>query len=506
MKMPKIHTQILLALILGAIAGAIFHVDQTVMVVVSQEGKKIATRTVKNWTHVQLQVADSSQTYTVEMVPLLFSRWKGLKTEQKKQVQLTFYARDSSITATYSRLKELRKEQTVATAIKPIGTIFIRLLNLIAIPLVLGSLLVGAASLGDVSKVARIGVKTLVYFMCTTAVAITIGLVLANIIRPGERINPQSKSLLLAEYRTDVQSKIEENISVDPVDMLVRMIPTNPFQALANGEMLQIVFFSVLIGLILTVLKPEKSQPLITFFDSLSETMIVLVQKVMLIAPYAVFALIAATVSEFGFGIIKTLLWYALCVLGGLILHLFLTYGTILKLFSQVSLRNFLKGMRPAQLVAFSTSSSAATLPVNFECCEENLKVPKQITSFVLPLGATINMDGTALYQGVAAAFIAQVYGFDLSLAQQLTIVLTAVLASIGTAPVPGVGIIMLIIVLKAVNVPEEGIALILGIDRFLDMCRTVLNISGDATGAVVIAASEARRQQKTTEAFNPDK
>jgi Na+/H+-dicarboxylate symporter len=278
--------------------------------------------------------------------------------------------------------------------------------------------------------------------------------------------------------------------------MLVKMIPTNPFQALANGEMLQIVFFSVLVGLILTLLKPEKSQPMLSFFDSLSETMIVLVQKIMVIAPYAVFALIAATVSEFGFGIIQTLLWYALCVLGGMLVHLLLTYGTILKLFSRMSLREFLKGIRPAQLVAFSTSSSAATLPVNFECCEDNLKVPKQITSFVLPLGATINMDGTALYQGVAAAFIAQVYGFDLSLAQQLTIVLTAVLASIGTAPVPGVGIIMLIIVLKAVNVPEEGIALILGIDRFLDMCRTVLNISGDAVGSVVIAASEARRLQ----------
>lgn len=492
MKMPQIHTQILLALVFGAIAGAIFHVDQQVVVVVSQQANQIETRAEKNWSRAELQTPGSTQNYTVNQVPLLLNQWKSLPAGQKRQTQLSFFFGDSSVT--HSQIKELRKETTIATAIKPIGTIFIRLLNLIAIPLVLGSLLVGAASLGDIGKVARIGMKTLIYFLFTTAMAISIGLLLANLIKPGERINPDSKTLLLAEYQTDVQSKIQENISVDVVDMLVKMIPTNPFQALANGEMLQIVFFSVLVGLVLTLLKPEKSAPMLTFFDSLSETMIALVQKIMVIAPYAVFALIAATVSEFGFGIIQTLLWYALCVLGGLVLHLFLTYGTILKLFGRMSLREFLKGIRPAQLVAFSTSSSAATLPVNFECCEDNLKVPKQITSFVLPLGATINMDGTALYQGVAAAFIAQVYGFDLSLAQQLTIVLTAVLASIGTAPVPGVGIIMLIIVLKAVNVPEEGIALILGIDRFLDMCRTVLNISGDAVGSVVIAASEGRR------------
>jgi proton glutamate symport protein len=355
-------------------------------------------------------------------------------------------------------------------------------------------LLVGAASLGDVRKLARIGSKTMIYFIVTTAIAITIGLVLVNIIRPGERVSPAAKQLLMVEYQSDIKSKIEQHESIQLIGLLVNMIPTNPIQALAEGNMLQIVFFAVLLGLILTFIKPEKSKPVTGFFDGISEAMIVLVQKIMIIAPYAVFALIAATVSEFGFEILQTLFWYVGCVLAGLSIHLFFTYPLILKIFSRMSVRRFFNGLRPAQLVAFTTSSSAATLPVNFECCEKNLNVPKSITSFVLPLGATINMDGTALYQGIAANFIAQVYGMDLSLTQQFTILLTSLLASIGTAPVPGVGIIMLIIVLRSVHVPEEGIALILGVDRFLDMCRTTLNISGDAVGAVVVAASEEKK------------
>jgi len=225
--------------------------------------------------------------------------------------------------------------------------------------------------------------------------------------------------------------------------------------------------------------------------------MIELVHLVMKIAPYAVFALIAATVSEFGFQILQTLVWYVGCVLLGLFIQTVLVYPSLLKIFSQMPLNIFFKGVRPVQLVAFSTSSSAATLPVNIEACETKLNVPSSVTSFVLPLGATINMDGTALYQGVAAVFIAQVYGFELGFTQQLTIVLTATLASIGTAPVPGVGIIMLIIVLKSINVPEEGIALIMGVDRFLDMCRTVPNVTGDAAGAVIMASFEQKSQAK---------
>ena len=269
------------------------------------------------------------------------------------------------------------------------------------------------------------------------------------------------------------------------------MVPKNPFAALSNAEMLQIVFFAVLLGLVLSLIPKSKGEPVIKIFDGFSEAMIKMVDLIMLTAPIGVFALISATVGEFGFDILQTLFWYAATVLIGLVIHTFGVYALILKLFSKLKVSTFFKGMRKAQTIAFSTSSSAATLPVNMECCQENLGVSKSITSFVLPLGATINMDGTALYQGVAAVFIAQVFGMDLNLVQQLTIVLTATLASIGTAPVPGVGIIMLIIVLKSVGIPEEGIALILGIDRILDMCRTITNITGDATVAVAVASSE---------------
>ncbi|HEX9614735.1 MAG TPA: dicarboxylate/amino acid:cation symporter, partial [Bacteroidota bacterium] len=265
----------------------------------------------------------------------------------------------------------------------------------------------------------------------------------------------------------------------------------NPIGALANGEMLQIVFFALMIGISLTMVSADKAKPVIDFFDGLSETMIRMVGMIMTIAPYGVFALISATVGEFGFDILSTLFWYVVTLVIALAIHTFVFLGAGVRLFAGISFRKFFSGIKEAMLVAFTTSSSGATLPVNMRCCEQNLGVPKKITSFVLPLGATINMDGTSMYQAVATVFIAQVYGFDLGLAEQLTILFTAILASIGTAPVPGVGIIMLIIVLRSVNVPEQGIALILGIDRFLDMCRTVPNIVGDAAVATIIAKQE---------------
>jgi Na+/H+-dicarboxylate symporter len=255
--------------------------------------------------------------------------------------------------------------------------------------------------------------------------------------------------------------------------------------------MLQIIFFAVMVGACLTLIKPEKSKPIIDFFDGFSDMMIKMVDLIMKIAPYGVFALIAATVGEFGFDILQTLAWYAFTLVLGLTIHQFFVLGTFVRVFGGMNPVRFFKGIREVMLIAFSSSSSAATLPVNMESCEKNLGVPKEITSFVLPLGATVNMDGTSMYQAVATVFIAQVYGMDLPLAAQLTILFTAVLASIGTAPVPGVGLIMLIIVLRSVNVPEEGIALILGIDRFLDMCRTVPNVSGDACVAVIMAKNE---------------
>jgi Na+/H+-dicarboxylate symporter len=255
--------------------------------------------------------------------------------------------------------------------------------------------------------------------------------------------------------------------------------------------MLQIVFFALMVGVSLTMISEQKASRVVGFFDGFSDLMIQMVHLIMKIAPYGVFALIAATVGEFGFDILQTLAWYTATVVFGLLLHTFGTLAMLVRLFSRLNPFHFFRGIRQVMLIGFSSSSSAATLPVNMDSCEKNLGVPKQITSFVLPLGATINMDGTSMYQAIAAVFIAQVYGLDLNLAEQLTIILTAVLASIGTAPVPGVGIIMLIIVLRSVHIPEEGIALILGIDRILDMCRTAVNVSGDAAVSTIVARRE---------------
>jgi Na+/H+-dicarboxylate symporter len=284
------------------------------------------------------------------------------------------------------------------------------------------------------------------------------------------------------------------------VDFLVNIVPKNPFKAIADGDFLQIVFFAILTGIFLVQIPRDKSEPVINFFDGISQAMIVLVEKIMLVAPFAVFTLIAATVAEFGFNILQTLLWYSLTVVLGLTILTFVEYPILLKLFTKINVIKFFRAQRQVIAVAFSTSSSAATLPVTMDVCEKRLGVPNKIASFVLPLGTTVNMDGTALYQAVAAMFIAQVYGFDLNLTQQLTIVLTASLAAIGTAPVPGIGLIMLIIVLKSIGVPEEGIALIIGVDRLLDMCRTVPNVIADSLACVVIASSEGELGE-----INPD-
>ncbi|MDH3252910.1 MAG: dicarboxylate/amino acid:cation symporter, partial [Ignavibacteria bacterium] len=288
-----------------------------------------------------------------------------------------------------------------------------------------------------------------------------------------------------------IHEKIEQEASVDLVDMVVSIVATNPLRALAQGEMLQIIFFALMIGISLTLIPPEKASPVIRFFDGFSDLMIRMVEMIMLLAPYGVFALIAATVAEFGFDILQTLAWYAATVVLGLLLHLGITISSLIRFLAKMNPVRFMKAIRPAMLIAFSSSSSAATLPVTMKVVEQRIGVPKKFASFVLPLGATINMDGTSLYQAVAAVFIAQVYGLELGLSSQLTIVLTALLASIGTAPVPGVGIVMLIIVLRSVNIPEEGIALILGIDRILDMCRTAVNVTGDAAVTTIIARQE---------------
>ena len=320
-----------------------------------------------------------------------------------------------------------------AAIISPLGTAFIRLITLIVVPLVFASLLVGTASLGDMRKLGRMGIKTIAYYLTTTALAITIGLVLANIIRPGSRLPDEVKTSLLQNYGGVAVEKIQQaEETPGVVDVLLDIIPTNPIHSLSTAHMLQIIFFALLLGIALTMIPSQRAKSVLSFFEGINEAMIQIVHIVMKLAPYGVFALIAAIVGEFGAGILLTLARYSIVVIMGLIVHTTLTYPTAVGLLAKMNPFFFFRGIRPAQLIAFSTSSSSATLPVTMECSMENLKVPNDVASFVLPLGATINMDGTALYQGVAAVFISEVYGMHLTVGNQLMIVLTATLASIG--------------------------------------------------------------------------
>ena len=386
--------------------------------------------------------------------------------------------------------------------ISPFGKIFISLLKLIAVPLVLSSLITGVASLSDLQKLSRIGGKTIMIYISTTAVAATIGLVAVNILQPGDKLPDDMKQKLQSSYQDTASGKMEaaqqmkERTALQPI---VDMVPQNFFNAASNNRnMLQVVFVSIIVGISLIQIGKSKSKPMLNFFESLNGVVIKLVENIMILAPIGVFSLIADTITTIAgddinkvFELLGALGFYMIAVIIGLILQTTITYSAVLKIFSKMSLKKFYKGIAPAQLLAFSTSSSGATLPVTMDRCEKELGVSEEVSSFVLPLGATINMDGTALYQAIAAVFIAQTLGMDLSLGAQSTIVLTAVLASIGTAAVPGAGIITLVIILEAIGVPSVGLALILGVDRILDMLRTVTNVTGDASVAVAIASSE---------------
>ncbi len=377
-----------------------------------------------------------------------------------------------------------------------VGKLFVRALRFIAVPIVLFSLIVGAASLGDLRKLGRIGAKTLGIYLTTTALAVTVGLVLANTIKPGSYISAEARDRLASGKSAEVAEEIARTVQVPGFwAQMLDLIPTNPFAAIAGGAMLQVIVTALLIGIGLTLIPREKSAPVIAFFDALTDVIVKLVHIVMWLAPYAVFALIVPVVAAMGLEVLKSLAIYAGTVLGGLALMLLCVYPVMTRVIGGVPYRRFFRAMAPAQLLAFSSSSSSATLPVTMECARERLGVDEEITSFVLPLGATVNMDGTALYQAVATIFISELYGFDLGLPQQITILLTAVLASIGTPGIPGAGVLMLIIILESVGIPPQaiagGIAVILGVDRILDMCRTVINVSGDAATAVVVARTE---------------
>jgi Na+/H+-dicarboxylate symporter len=384
--------------------------------------------------------------------------------------------------------------------INPFGTIFVKLLKLIAIPLILASLIKGISDLKDISKFRNIGLRTIAIYVCTTIIAITIGLVLVNILKPGEGISDETITKLTDTYATDsgVTSKIEEATrqkEVGPLQFMEDMVPDNAFGALSdNSLMLQVIFFTIFLGIAMLLIGEKRAKPLKKFFDSLNDVVLKMVDLIMLTAPVAVFALLANVVVSSGDpDLLLALLKYAGVVVLGLFLMV-VFYATVVATYTQKNPFWFLKEISPAQLLAFSTSSSAATLPVTMERVEEHIGVDKEVSSFVLPVGATINMDGTSLYQGVAAVFIAQALDFNLSLGGQLTIVLTALLASIGSAAVPGAGMVMLVIVLESIGFPADklaiGLALIFAVDRPLDMCRTIINVTGDATVSMIVAKS----------------
>ncbi len=382
----------------------------------------------------------------------------------------------------------------IGNYIKPFGTIFINLLKLIAVPLILASLIKGVSDLKDISKLSKMGGRTILTYLITTLTAVTIGLILVNIIKPGESISVDTRNELIEAYSTDTKTKQEaaaKQRESGPLKALVDMVPSNIFLAASNNRnMLQVIFFALFFGIGMILLPGKKVKAVKDFIDSFNVIILKLIDLIMLSAPYGVFALLAALVVEApSFELFKALALYTITLLLGLSIMIFI-YMLVVQLFTKKKISFFMRGMAPAQLLAFSTSSSAATLPVTMECVEDKLGVDKEVTSFVLPIGATINMDGTSVYQGVAAVFIAQAFGLDLSLTAQLGIVFTATLASIGTAAVPSAGIVMLVIVLAQAGIPEAGLALIFAIDRPLDMCRTIVNVTGDAAVSMIVGKS----------------
>ncbi|MCU4175393.1 dicarboxylate/amino acid:cation symporter [Carboxylicivirga sp. N1Y90] len=427
--------------------------------------------------------------------------------------------------------------------IAPWGRIFISLLKLIAIPLVLFSIIGGIVGLGDPKHLGRLGLRTLMLYLLTTIVAVSIGLLIVNVAKPGEWMDKEVRTENRIAYelwaqeegfavhdntnllaQTSLQDKIEEvakrrGFNTDeavekrlkqveqqknngPLTFIEDMVPNNVFAAMSNnGSMLKIIFFAIFFGIALLFVPDQHSKPIIAVVNGLSEVFLKMVDIIMRGAPFFVFALLAGLVSEMAgdnpakvFELFKGLSWYSLTVLAGLLLMAFVIYPIIMKFFvKRLSFKSFLKGISPAQVLAFSTSSSAATLPVTIECVEDNLKVDPKVSSFVLPIGATVNMDGTSLYQAVAVMFLAQMHMIDLNFGQQLTIVLTATLASIGSAAIPSAGLVMLMIVLSSVGLNPAWIGIILPVDRILDMVRTVVNVTGDATVSTVIGEVEKK-------------
>jgi proton glutamate symport protein len=394
--------------------------------------------------------------------------------------------------------------QLIKGWIKPFGTIFINLLKLIAMPLILASLIKGVSDLKDISKLSAMGGRTIGIYLFTTILAVILGLVLVNTIQPGKSIQEETRQELMMAYEDNASEKraaAAQQREAGPLQPLVDIVPDNIFKATTNNRnMLQVIFFAVFFGIGLILIPSEKAAPVKAFFDAFNEVILKLIDLIMLAAPYGVFALLAALVVESpSLDLFQALGMYAITLLIGLFLMI-VVYTILVRLVTGKTPSFFLNGIAPAQLLAFSTSSSAATLPVTMERVEEHLGVDEEVASFVLPIGATINMDGTSVYQAVAAVFIAQAFGLDLTLGTQLGIILTATLASIGAAAVPGAGMVMLVIVLGQAGIPEAGLALIFAIDRPLDMCRTITNITGDAAVSMMVAKSVGKLKEEPVE------
>jgi dicarboxylate/amino acid:cation (Na+ or H+) symporter, DAACS family len=380
----------------------------------------------------------------------------------------------------------------------PVGQVFLRMLFMVVVPLVFASLALGVAQLGDLRKLGRIGLKVFAYFMLVTALAVGVGLALVNTVRPGVGFPPDVQARLMETFGQEAAQRGAQAASDQGfgINTFVNIVPRNPIDAAAKTDMLAVIFFALVFGVALTLIPRAKAEPVERVLDGLGEAIIKIVGMAMQIAPFAVAALIFSTTARFGWSVLQSLLWYAACVIIGLLIHQFVVYSFLVRIFARLNPLAFFRKVTPVMITAFSTSSSNATLPTSIKAAEEELGVPPQIAGFVLPLGATMNMNGTALFEGVTCVFLAQVFGVPLGFTEQLVVVVLSVLMAVGTAGVPGGSIPLLMIVLNTIGVPPGGIAIILGIDRILDMCRTVPNVTGDLTCACYIARSESVKSQ----------
>jgi DAACS family dicarboxylate/amino acid:cation (Na+ or H+) symporter len=382
----------------------------------------------------------------------------------------------------------------------PVGQIFLRMLLMTVVPLVFASITLGVAGLGDIRKIGRVGGRTLLYFLLTTSVSATLGLVLVNVFRPGEGLSDALREQLMATYRSQAEGMQAAGTTKFGVDLFVNIVPRNPVAAAAGLDMLGVIFFSIVFGAALTLIPEEKARPVLRVVDGLGAAVVKIIDIAMRLAPYGVFGLIFVVTSRFGWDLLGQLLKYVLVVVGGLALFAAGGLSSFVRLFAGLSPRVFWRQAWTTVVTGFSTSSSNATLPTNIAVAERDLRIPPRIAGFVLPLGATMNMNGTSLYEGVTVLFLAQVFGVDLSLGQQIIVVVLSIVTAIGAAGVPGGSLPLIMVVLATVGVPPEAIAVILGVDRILDMSRTTLNVTGDLTAAAYVARTEAGWDPRSVE------